>query len=239
MRVTLRIKRFNPEKDEKPWWGDYEAEAEPDERLLDALYYVKSYVDGTLTFRHSCVHGVCGSDAMRINGSNTLACQVLVKNLGSPITIEPLPGLRVIKDLLVDMERFFELYQSVHPYFISYSPPPDKERLQSTARSGTVRRHDQVHPLRLLYECLPVLLGQPGFRRPGGDCQCPPLRFRQPRRGVLRAAGDPRQPRRRLAVPHDLQLRRGLPAGDQDHAGHQRGKERPDGPAGLEGVGAQ
>jgi succinate dehydrogenase / fumarate reductase iron-sulfur subunit len=133
MRVTLRIKRFNPEKDEKPWWGDYEAEAEPDERLLDALYYVKSYVDGTLTFRHSCVHGVCGSDAMRINGSNTLACQVLVKNLGSPITIEPLPGLRVIKDLLVDMERFFELYQSVHPYFISYSPPPDKERLQSIA----------------------------------------------------------------------------------------------------------
>ena len=133
MRVTLRIKRFNPEKDEKPWWGDYVAEAEPDERLLDALYYVKSYVDGTLTFRHSCVHGVCGSDAMRINGSNTLACQVLVKNLGSPITIEPLPGLRVIKDLLVDMERFFELYQSVHPYFISYSPPPERERLQSPA----------------------------------------------------------------------------------------------------------
>jgi succinate dehydrogenase / fumarate reductase iron-sulfur subunit len=131
MRVTLRIKRFNPEKDQKPWWGDYVAEVEPDERLLDALYYVKSYVDGTLTFRHSCVHGVCGSDAMRINGSNTLACQVLVKNLGSTITIEPLPGLRVVKDLLVDMERFFELYQSVHPYFISYSPPPDKERLQS------------------------------------------------------------------------------------------------------------
>ncbi len=133
MRVTLRIKRFNPEKDQKPWWGDYVAEVEPDERLLDALYYVKSYVDGTLTFRHSCVHGVCGSDAMRINGSNTLACQVLVKNLGSTITIEPLPGLRVVKDLLVDMERFFELYQSVHPYFISYSPPPDKERLQSPA----------------------------------------------------------------------------------------------------------
>ncbi len=126
MRVTLRIQRFNPEKDQKPWWGDYVAEVEPDERLLDALYYVKSYVDGTLTFRHSCVHGVCGSDAMRINGRNTLACQVLVKNLGATITIEPLPGLRVVKDLLVDMERFFELYQSVHPYFISYSPPPER-----------------------------------------------------------------------------------------------------------------
>ena len=141
MRVTLRIKRFNPEKDQNPWWGEYVAEAEPDERLLDALYYVKSYVDGTLTFRHSCVHGVCGSDAMRINGSNTLACQVLVKNLGSTITIEPLPGLRVIKDLLVDMDRFFELYQSVHPYFICYSPPPEKERLQSPAdrRESTIR----------------------------------------------------------------------------------------------------
>ena len=138
MHVTLRIKRFNPEKDQKPWWGDYVAEAEPDERLLDALYYVKSYVDGTLTFRHSCVHGVCGSDAMRINGSNTLACQVLVKNLGSTITIEPLPGLRVIKDLLVDMDRFFELYQSVHPYFICYSPPPEKERLQSPADRARV-----------------------------------------------------------------------------------------------------
>ena len=131
MRVTLRIHRFNPEKDQKPWWGEYAAEVEPDERLLDALYYVKSYVDGTLTFRHSCVHGVCGSDAMRINGRNTLACQVLIKNLGPTITIEPLPGLRVVKDLLVDMERFFELYQSIHPYFISYSPPPEKERLQT------------------------------------------------------------------------------------------------------------
>jgi succinate dehydrogenase / fumarate reductase iron-sulfur subunit len=130
MKITLRIKRFNPEKDKKPWWGEYTAEVGPHDRLLDALNYVKWHVDGTLTYRSSCAHGVCGSDGIRINGSNTLACKVVIKDLGQKVTIEPLPALRVIKDLLVDVDRFFELYQEVKPYFIAYTPPPDKERLQ-------------------------------------------------------------------------------------------------------------
>jgi len=131
MKVTLKIKRFNPEKDTEPYWGEYQVEAEPTDRLLDALNYVKWYLDGTLTFRRSCAHGICGSDAMLINGANTLACKVLLQNLGSKITIEPMRGFKVIKDLLVDMDAFFEKYRKVQPFLITRTPEPEKERLQS------------------------------------------------------------------------------------------------------------
>lgn len=131
MRVRLRIKRFNPEKDEKPWWGEYTVEAEPTDRVLDALHYVKGYQDGTLALRRSCAHGICGSDAMRINGVNRLACKVLVRDLEQPIRVEPLLGLPVIKDLVVDMEPFFAHYRSVKPYLVNEEVPPEKERLQS------------------------------------------------------------------------------------------------------------
>ena len=131
MKVTLKIKRFNPEKDAAAWWGEYPIEAEPTDRLLDALNHVKWYIDGSLTYRRSCAHGICGSDAMLINGATALACKVLLKNLGSRITIEPMRGFKVIKDLLVDMEAFFEKYRKVEPYFVAHSPEPEKERLQS------------------------------------------------------------------------------------------------------------
>jgi len=129
--VTLKIRRFNPEKDTEPWWGEYKLEAEPMDRLLDALNHVKWYLDGTLTYRRSCAHGVCGSDAMLINGRNALACKLLLKNLGSKITVEPMRGFRVIKDLLVDMELFFDKYKAMKPYLMTDSPEPDQERLQS------------------------------------------------------------------------------------------------------------
>lgn len=131
MQVRLRIKRFNPEKDEKPWWGEYTVEAEPTDRVLDALHYVKWYQDGTLALRRSCAHGICGSDAMRINGVNRLACRVLVRDVEQPIRVEPLLGLPVIKDLVVDMEPFFAHYRSVKPYLVNDEVPPEKERLQS------------------------------------------------------------------------------------------------------------
>ncbi len=131
MKVKLVIRRFNPETDKKPWWGHYEVEAEPTDRLMDALHYVKWYRDGTLTLRRSCAHGICGSDAMRINGRNRLACKVLIKDAGSKITVEPILGLPVIKDLVVDMRPFMEHYRSVMPYLINDEPPPLTERLQS------------------------------------------------------------------------------------------------------------
>ena len=132
MEVTLKVFRYNPEQDKKPHYEKYKMEAEPTDRVLDLLEYVKGYIDGTLSFRRSCAHGVCGSDAMRINGLNRLACKVLVQDLKcKKITVEPILGLSVIKDLIVDMEPFFEHYRSVLPYLINDEAPPKKERLQS------------------------------------------------------------------------------------------------------------
>jgi succinate dehydrogenase / fumarate reductase iron-sulfur subunit len=104
---------------------------EPDERVLDALVRIKDTRDGSLTFRRSCAHGICGSCAMMINGQNALACQTLVKNLPDEIAIEPLPALPVIKDLVVDMDPFFRKNELVMPYLINDEPPPERERLQS------------------------------------------------------------------------------------------------------------
>lgn len=131
MKVHVRVKRFQPEKDAAPYWAEYEVEVEPVDRVLDALEYIKWYQDGTLTFRRSCAHGICGSDAMIINGRNRLACKVLVKDVGRQITVEPLRGFRVIKDLVVDMEAFFAKYRAIKPYLINDEPAPEKERLQS------------------------------------------------------------------------------------------------------------
>lgn len=131
MEVTMRIKRFNPEKDQKAHFEEYTLEVEPTDRVLDVLNKIKWYEDGTLTYRRSCAHGICGSDAMRINGRNRLACKVLMKDLGKRVTLEPLIGFKVEKDLLVDMEPFFNAYKSVKPYLIAEDAPSAGERLQS------------------------------------------------------------------------------------------------------------
>lgn len=133
MQVTLKIFRFNPEVDKKWHYETYTIEAELTDRVLDLLERVKGHEDGTLSFRRSCAHGVCGSDAMRINGSNRLACKTLVRELGDKITVEPLMGLKVVKDMIVDMEPFFDNYKKVLPHFVNDSPLPadGKERLQS------------------------------------------------------------------------------------------------------------
>jgi succinate dehydrogenase / fumarate reductase iron-sulfur subunit len=130
--VNLRVKRYNPEQDKKPYWQEFEVEAEPTDRVLDALHTAKWEHDGTLTFRRSCAHGVCGSDAMVINGANALACLKLIQDVGTDITVEAIRGLPVIKDLVVDMEPFFAQYRSVLPYLIATDEPGYKERHQST-----------------------------------------------------------------------------------------------------------
>jgi succinate dehydrogenase iron-sulfur subunit len=135
MQVHVKIQRFNPEKDDKPWVGEYDLEMEPTDRVLDALNQVKWEKDGTLAYRRSCAHGICGSDAMRINGRNRLACKVLVQDVAPTITLQPLLGFRVLKDLIVDMESFFEKYRRVMPYLVNDDPLPadGRERLQSPA----------------------------------------------------------------------------------------------------------
>jgi len=132
MDVQLRILRFDPDRDTLPHWEEYVVPAEPSDRVLDLLHQVKWYQDGTLTFRRSCAHGVCGSDAMLINGRNRLACEYLVKDAGREISVEPVRGSRVVKDLLIDLEGFWDKYRSVMPYLVNDEVPDDgKERRQS------------------------------------------------------------------------------------------------------------
>jgi succinate dehydrogenase / fumarate reductase iron-sulfur subunit len=130
--VTIKVKRFNPEVDEKPHWQAFTIEdVEGTDRVLDVLHRAKWYQDGTLTFRRSCAQGVCGSDAMVINGENGLACQVLIQDVGTDITVEAIRGFPVIKDLVVDMEPFFAQYRSVLPYLIADDDPGYTERHQT------------------------------------------------------------------------------------------------------------
>jgi succinate dehydrogenase / fumarate reductase iron-sulfur subunit len=132
MTVELRVLRYDPERDAKPHEERYTVEAGPMDRVLDLLHKVKYEQDGTLTFRRSCAHGVCGSDAMLINGRNRLACKIRVDQLGGKkITVAPLPGLPVMKDLVVDMEGFFAKFRSVQPFLQNESMPPERERRQS------------------------------------------------------------------------------------------------------------
>ena len=131
MLVNLKIFRFDPERDETPYYQTFEVEADPMDRLLDCLNRIRWEQDPTLSFRMSCGHGVCGSDGMRINGICGLACQKLVRGFQGEVLIEPLPVFKVVKDLVVDLTPFFEKYQSIKPYLITKTPPPDHERRQS------------------------------------------------------------------------------------------------------------
>ncbi len=131
--VTVRIRRYLPEEGPEPFWQDFVVEVLPTDRILDALHKIKWEMDGTLTFRRSCAHGICGSDAIRINGRNRLACKTLIKDLNAnkPITVEAIKGLPLEKDLIVDMEPFFQAFRDVMPFLVAKGHEPTKERLQS------------------------------------------------------------------------------------------------------------
>ena len=131
MITKLKIYRYDPQKDKKPYYQTFEVEADPMDRLLDCLNRIRWEQDPTLSFRMSCGHGVCGSDGMRINRICGLACQKLVRDFKEEVLIEPLPVFTVVKDLIVDLGPFFEKYHSVNPYLITHTPPPEQERPQS------------------------------------------------------------------------------------------------------------
>jgi succinate dehydrogenase / fumarate reductase iron-sulfur subunit len=152
MLITLKIFRYNPEVDTKAHYETYTLEGEETDRVLDLLEKVKGYNDGTLSFRRSCAHGVCGSDALRVNGRNMLACKTLVRDVGVNITVEPLLGLKIIKDLIVDMDPFFDNYKKILPYFINESPLPadGKERLQSPSCPSFWASDDYLGPAALV-----------------------------------------------------------------------------------------
>ncbi|TJY72452.1 succinate dehydrogenase iron-sulfur subunit [Arthrobacter sp. CAU 1506] len=131
--VTLKVRRYDPEVSAEARWDEFKVTMYGTDRVLDALHKVKWEHDGSVSFRRSCAHGVCGSDAMRINGRNRLACKTLLKDLDTskPITVEPIKGLPVEKDLIVDMEPFFQSYREIMPFLINNGHEPTRERLQS------------------------------------------------------------------------------------------------------------
>ncbi len=144
--VRFEIYRYNPDKDAKPYMQSLQVTLHPtDKMLLDALIRIRSEVDDSISLRRSCREGVCGSDAMNINGKNGLACVTSMRDLKEPIVLRPLPGLPVIRDLIVDMSQFFKQYHSIKPYLINDTPPPEKERLQSP------REREELDGL---YECI-------------------------------------------------------------------------------------
>jgi succinate dehydrogenase / fumarate reductase, iron-sulfur subunit len=166
MQVDLRILRYDPERDKRPHWDRYFVESRPMDRVLDVLERVKQETDGTLTFRRSCAHGVCGSDAMLINGRNRLACKIRVDQLGRKLSVAPLPGMKVVKDLVVDMEEFFASYRSVMPFLVADNPPATGERLQSQADRA---RYDDTTKCILCAACTsscPSFWAQPAYVGP-------------------------------------------------------------------------
>lgn len=143
--MKFSIYRFDPDADAKPYMQDYDIVLEPtDHMLLDAILRIKIQ-DDSLTIRKSCREGVCGSDAININGRNGLACVTPVRSLKEPITLRPLPSFPVIRDLVVDMTQFYQQYYSIKPFLINHDVPPEKERLQSP---------QQRDELDGLYECI-------------------------------------------------------------------------------------
>jgi len=150
---TIRVRRFLPETSPKAYWQDFRIEVNLNDRILDVLRKIKEDYDGSLTFRYSCGHGICGSDALRINGRNRLACQTLIEQLPPrrAITIEPIKGLPVLKDLVVDQEPFFAAYRRVLPYLIPATPVLSAaERRQTPAQ---LARYDETTKCILCAAC--------------------------------------------------------------------------------------
>jgi len=176
MKITLEIQRYNPETDDRPRLQSFEVEAEPEDRLLSVLLRIKWEQDPGLGLRKSCAHGVCGSDAMVVNGRERLACKTLIKDIaseaGDPIRVEPLRTLPVQRDLMVDQSRFFENYIHVKPFFINPEPPPEKERMQSPEERELIEDGTSCILCGACYSACPVVREtNPAFLGPAAVVQ--------------------------------------------------------------------
>ena len=164
MKITLQIQRFNPENDEQPHFEDYVVEVQPTDRILDALMRVKNYQDGTLAFRKSCAHGVCGSDAMIINGQERLSCKTLVQDVADAeetvVRIEPLKHLSLQRDLMVDQTEFFARWRKVKPFLINEEEVGEKERVQSPEERAAFDDPTKCILCGSCYSACPILDGK-------------------------------------------------------------------------------
>ena len=183
---TFKLYRYDPDVDAKPCMQTLELEVNPDDRmLLDVLMRLKA-MDPSLSFRRSCREGICGSDAMNINGKNGLACVTNMKSLPRVVTLKPLPGLPVMRDLIVDMTDFFKQYHSIKPYLINPTPPPGARTPAVDRAVSRARRGLRMHPVCLLFISLSELLVEPGqIRRAGGIAAGLSLSRRQSGHGHL------------------------------------------------------
>ncbi len=233
--VTFKIARFIPETDEAPHYEEYSLQALPTDRVLTVLQRIKDEIDGTLTFRRSCAHGICGSDAMRINGRNRLACKTLIKdlNIKKPVIVEAIKGLPLEKDLVVDMEPFFNAYRDVMPFLIPAGHEPAKERLQSAEDRAIFDDTTKCILCACLHDQLPGLLERRPVLRSTGHRGCPPVHLRLPRRRGGCAPGHPQQQGRRVALPDHLQLHGCVPAWDRGHESDSGSQARVDVPPQL------
>jgi succinate dehydrogenase iron-sulfur subunit len=188
MRIVLRIKRFNLETDSEPRMVDYPLAAEPTERVLDALIRVKDEQDGSLSFRRSCGHGVCGSDAMIIAGVERLACKTLVREVakeeGAVVTVEPLRWLPVQRDLMVDQSAFFQKFRSVQPFLINDEPVGGGERIQSQAERSAFDDVTNCILCGACYSACPVLETKSGYIGPVSLVQAARFLFDSRDRGL-------------------------------------------------------
>lgn len=175
MQIIIKVQRFNPDSDNAPYYQEYSIEAEPNERLLDALMKIKRYQDGSLGFRKSCAHGVCGSDAMQINGKDGLACKTLIREVvegdGETITVEPLNHLPVLRDLIVDQNEFFKKYRSIKPFLINDEEVNQGERLQTQEERMVFDDTTNCILCASCYSACPVLDELPSFIGPAAIAQ--------------------------------------------------------------------
>ncbi len=190
MRIVLRIRRFDPSMDREPRDVDYPLDAEPTERILDALIRVKDEQDGSLSFRRSCGHGVCGSDAMIIAGVERLACKTLVKDVArdedTVVTVAPLRYLPVQRDLMVDQSVFFQKFRSVKPFLINDEPAAERERIQSQAERAAFDDPTSCILCGACYSACPVLEAKPGYVGPAALVQAARFVFDSRDRGFPR-----------------------------------------------------
>jgi succinate dehydrogenase / fumarate reductase, iron-sulfur subunit len=190
MKIILRILRYNPDTGGTSYYQEYPLDAEPADRVLDAILYVKQHVDGTLGVRKSCAHGVCGSDAMRINGTERLACKTLVKDVaagdGAIVTLEPLGSMPVQRDLMVDQSAFFEKYRSVKPFMIPASPAPvAREQVQMPLQRARFDDPTKCILCGACYSSCPVVANKnPGFIGPAAVIQAARFIFDSRDKGI-------------------------------------------------------
>jgi succinate dehydrogenase / fumarate reductase iron-sulfur subunit len=177
MKITLEIQRFNPETDKAPYFTTYTVDADPTDRVLDALMDIKRNQDGSLAFRKSCAHGVCGSDAMVINGQERLACKTLVQDVaeaeGDKIKIEPARHQKVQRDLMVSQDGFFDNYKKVKPFFVANEAkaPKEKEFIQSQAERAEFDDPTKCILCGACYSACPILDKNPNFVGPAAIVQ--------------------------------------------------------------------